>query len=37
MSGVRVVPAVRLRIIVVAWFVGALMARTVIASQLGVL
>jgi hypothetical protein len=37
MVGVRVVPAVRLRIIVALWFVGALIARTIIAWHLGVL
>jgi hypothetical protein len=37
MSGVRVLPAVRQRIVIVGWFVGALIARTIIASQFGVL
>jgi hypothetical protein len=37
MGGVHLLPAVRLRIVVGAWFVGALILRTVIASQLGVL
>jgi hypothetical protein len=37
MVGVRVVPAVRLRIFVALWFVGALIVRTIIARHVGVL
>jgi hypothetical protein len=37
MGGVRVLPEFRLRIVVVAWFVGALIVRTVIANRFGVL
>jgi hypothetical protein len=37
MGGVRVLPAVRPRIVVAVWFVGALIVRTVIAQQVGVL
>ena len=37
MVGVRVLPAARPGIVVAVWFIGALIVRTVIAQQVGVL